>query len=193
MQHGLSGTNEMRIWILLGLLALTAAVYTTQQFVAPRYGAAVENRFLERLKDISPSKPLTAANLREWAQDNANVKAVRGYVMPVIIPLDVLFLLAFGSFLGFASCALAGRIEGLSIMPMWVWWVFPGLYIVADACEGVAIASLLSWPETITRNSFAALSALTFAKIATVWFAIIQFLGLAALALGFYLFSFAKA
>ena len=46
MQHGLSGTNEMRIWILLGLLALTAAVYTTQQFVAPRYGAAVENRFL---------------------------------------------------------------------------------------------------------------------------------------------------
>jgi formate-dependent nitrite reductase membrane component NrfD len=164
-------------------LVLTAVVWAMLQFVAPRYGPGAGSRFIERLKDIPPSIPLTADSLRKWAQDPANAKDVRGYVVPVIVPLDILFLLALGSFLGLASTALAGRIEALSIIPFWVWWIFPALYMIADLCEGGAIVSLLSRPDKIKHESFAVLRGLTTAKLVAIWFSVIEFIGLGALAL----------
>lgn len=170
----------MRI-IILFLLTLVLML-ALKLFVAPRYGEDVEGRFLERLKYIPSQTELSSsATLSRWLANKANSEAIRGYVYPVLFPLDILFLLSLGLLLGFASGALGSRLEFLSNVPAWIWWVFPFLYMASDLAEDMAIAAIFKAIIPLTDGSYNVLSALTAVKIATVGIAIGQVGFLAAL------------
>lgn len=158
-------------------LGLTLAL---KLFVTPKYGKDVANRFLERLKYIpSQTEVLSAATLRRWLADKANDSAIRGYVFPVLFPIDILFLIALGLLLGFASAALASGLGFLLNIPHWIWWVLPAAYMASDLAEDTVIAAIFKSQITLTESSFRFLSALTAIKLATVTTAIAQvaFLG----------------
>lgn len=151
-------------------------------FVTPRYGKDVEGRFLERLKFIpSQIEVLSATTLSRWLTDKANGDAIRGYIYPVLFPLDLLFLLALGLLLGFASSSLVDRIGFLSNVPVWIWWALPASYMASDLIEDTLIAAILKSRIALTERSFRLLSALTAIKLATVTAAILQVFFLAAL------------
>ncbi|MBR1149575.1 hypothetical protein [Bradyrhizobium sp. JYMT SZCCT0428] len=150
--------------------------------VTPKYGKDVESRFLERLKYIpSQTEVLSPSTLGRWLADKANSGAIRGYVCPVLFPLDALFLIGLGVLLGLASVSLGTRLEFLSHVPAWVWWVFPLLYMASDLAEDATIAAILMSPARLTEASFKNLSALTGIKLTTVALAIGQVGFLAAL------------
>lgn len=177
------------------LIVLTLGLtLTLKLYVTPRYGADVASRFLERLKYIpSQTEVLSATTLRRWLSDKANDGAIRGYVYPVLFPLDLFFLLALGLLLGCASGALAGRIGFLSNIPHWAWWVLPAAYMASDLVEDTFIAAIFTSRLALTENSFGLLSALTAVKLATVTMAIAQVAFLAALNELLVLFPASKA
>jgi hypothetical protein len=165
--------------IILFVLTLGLTL-TLKLFVTPKYGTDVANRFLERLKYIpSQTEVLSAITLRRWLADKANDSAIRGYIYPVLFPIDILFLLALGLLLGFASAALAGGLGFLSNVPHWIWWVLPAAYMASDLVEDTIIAAIFKSRIALTENSFRLLSALTAIKLSTVTSAIAQvaFLG----------------
>ncbi|QOZ44753.1 hypothetical protein XH89_15680 [Bradyrhizobium sp. CCBAU 53340] len=175
------------ILVLFGLtLALTLAL---KFIVAPRYGEDVAERFLERLKYIpSQTEVLSETTLARWLADSTHAKAIRGYVFPVLFPLDVLFLICLGLFLGLASTSLAERLGFLSAVPTWIWWILPAFYMVADLAEDTGLAATLKLCIPLTPHSFRLLSTLTALKLATVTLAIGQFLFLGALNLLLFFF-----
>jgi|GEM_PF-3441814 len=165
--------------IILFVLTL-ALTLILKLFVTPKYGADVASRFLERLKYIpSQTEVLSATTLRRWLTDRANDGAIRGYVYPVLFPLDLFFLLALGLLLGFASGALVGGLGFLSNIPGWIWWILPAAYMASDLVEDTVIAAIFKSRIALTENAFRLLSGLTAIKLATVTTAIAQvaFLG----------------
>ncbi|WOH63638.1 hypothetical protein [Bradyrhizobium sp. BWA-3-5] len=112
-----------KIVILFALtLALNLAV---RFFVAPRYGKDVAARFLEHLKYIpSQNEALSHASLARWLADKTQSGTISGYLFPVLFPLDILFLICLGLFLGFVSVPLAEQLGFLSCLPSWMWWAF---------------------------------------------------------------------
>jgi hypothetical protein len=125
------------------LVVLSAATAFALSFAiadrAVRFGLAVSARFLERGNAIPPlNVELTASNLEEWCADPRNSAAIGGYVR-VVLPMDVLFLLSFGTFLASGATALA---SGL-MLPWWSFWIVPGLYMVADLAEDALIAKII--------------------------------------------------
>jgi hypothetical protein len=169
--------------IIIILFVFTVVLMLALKFlVTPRYGKDVEGRFLERLKYIpSQTDVLSSATLGRWLADKANTEAIRGYVCPVLFPIDLLFLFSLGLLLGFASGVLGSRLEFLSNVPVWIWWVFPVLYMVTDLAEDTTIAAIFRFIVPLTERSYKFLSALTAIKIATVGLAIGQVGFLAAL------------
>jgi hypothetical protein len=168
---------QMIIILFVLTLALTLIL---KLFVTPKYGTDVASRFLERLKYIpSQTEVLSATTLRRWLTDKANDGAIRGYVYPVLFPLDLFFLLAFGLLLAFASGALVGGLGFLSNIPGWIWWILPAAYMASDLVEDTVIAAIFKSRIALTENSFRLLSGLTAIKLATVTTAIAQvaFLG----------------
>jgi hypothetical protein len=152
------------------LIVLTVGLTLLLKFVvAPWYGPDVGHRFLERLNYIPSQQPqlLTEAALAQWLE-RENSDWVRGYACPVLFPLDVAFLACLGLALGFCSVALAGRQDFLAQVPVWIWWMLPALYMLADLLEDGAIAAVLTSAVPLNRSSFAVLRALTSAKLATV-------------------------
>ncbi|KRR25256.1 hypothetical protein CQ14_09570 [Bradyrhizobium lablabi] len=171
----------MQTIIILFVLTLGLTL-TLKLFVTPKYGTDVANRFLERLKYIpSQTEVLSAITLRRWLADKANDSAIRGYIYPVLFPIDILFLLALGLLLGFASAALAGGLGFLSNVPHWIWWVLPAAYMASDLVEDTIIAAIFKSRIALTENSFRLLSALTAIKLSTVTSAIAQVVFLGAL------------
>jgi hypothetical protein len=165
--------------IILFVLTL-ALTLILKLFVTPKYGTDVASRFLERLKYIpSQTEVLSATTLRRWLTDRANDGAIRGYVYPVLFPLDLFFLLALGLLLGFASGALVGGLGFLSNIPGWIWWILPATYMASDLVEDTVIAAIFKSRIALTENSFRLLSGLTAIKLVTVTTAIAQvaFLG----------------
>src|SRR5665213_837160 len=166
------------------LTVLTAILHLgLRNYITPQFGQDVLDRFIERDKYISSLKQqnlkdndgrLTASNLLLWISDPANQVNRRGYVAPVILPLDILFLISLGSLLGCLSQLLASRIGLIAGWPAMVWWLFPATYLVCDLVEDGLIVSLLSWPDTLNAISFAALRFFTVAKILTVTIAFLQ-------------------
>lgn len=168
---------QMIIILFVLTLALTLIL---KLFVTPKYGTDVASCFLERLKYIpSQTEVLSATTLRRWLTDRANDGAIRGYVYPVLFPLDLFFLLALGLLLGFASGALVGGLGFLSNIPGWIWWILPAAYMASDLVEDTVIAAIFKSRIALTENSFRLLSGLTAIKLATVTTAIAQvaFLG----------------
>jgi hypothetical protein len=172
------------------LFVLTLASTLALKFVvAPRYGKDVEARFLERSKFIpSQAEALSETSLARWLADPAKSKAISGYVCPVLFPLDIVFLVCLGLFLGLASSALTERLGFLSGVPAWIWWILPACYMAADIAEDTLIAAIFKSFIPFNGQSFRILSILTTIKIASVTAAIGQFAAFGALtALSFFL------
>ena len=151
----------MRSIILLAMLAIALPFIISQ--VAMPYGVAVSLRFLERPTNSEDHKytipaesdkavDLTEDALMNWTQVKGGSLA-HGYATRVI-PLDLLYLLLLGGFLGVASATLAGMIQwpaNLSRLPISAFWLLPALYIFFDFAEDISILVLLNWPPTIER------------------------------------------
>jgi hypothetical protein len=125
------------------LVVLSAATALALSFAiadrALKFGPAVSARFLERGNAIPPSNvEVTASNVAEWLSDPQNAVAIEGYVR-VVLPMDVIFLVSFGAFLASGATALA---SGL-MLPWWVYWIVPGLYMAADLAEDALIAKTI--------------------------------------------------
>ncbi|RXH38731.1 hypothetical protein XH99_00270 [Bradyrhizobium nanningense] len=168
---------------MIVLAILTAVLhFGLRYYITPPLGEDVKDRFIERDKFIPSLKngagqdggKLTATNLRQWIHDPANLDARKGYVTPVILPLDLLFLIAAGCLLGFTSQMLAGKISLVGAVPVIAWWTLPVAYMFSDFAEDGMIVTLLSWPGAITDASFQALRLFTMIKLYSIGAAIIQ-------------------
>jgi hypothetical protein len=172
----------MRAIIVLAIVT-TALHLSLRYYVAPQFGRDVQDRFIERDNYIPSLREqhlpdndgaLTAPNLLRWISDPAHRSYRQGYVTPVILPLDLLFLIAVGSFLGCLSQLLASRIGLISAWPTIVWWVFPLAYMLCDFIEDGLIVILLSWPSFLHETSFQALRIFTTAKLFTIGAAMLE-------------------
>jgi hypothetical protein len=173
----------MRLIILLAMLAI-AMPFIISQAALP-YGVAVSLRFLERPTNSDNPKytipaesdksvELTDDSLTNWIQVRDG-RLAQGYAMRVV-PLDLLYLLCLGAFLGFASTTLASVIQwpsSLSSIPISAFWLSPALYILFDFSEDISILVLLNSPSTIKRM-FWILTALRAAKLAAVFVGFVQ-------------------
>jgi hypothetical protein len=176
----------MRAVIVLAVV-FAALHFGLKYWVAPKFGADVKARFVERLKYIPSFKTpgdqdgergseaaLNEANFAAWLAKPDNQSNRRGYAFPVLFPLDILFLVALGSLLGMVSLLLAGQVGAVVGWPAWVWWLFPVAYMAFDLLEDVLLITLLAMPSLLNGGTFRALSAFTSGKIGTVAVAIGQ-------------------
>ena len=158
--------------LTLGLLVATAVVYVVIRSIASvsNYGIDVADRFVERLAYI-PSKThslLTRDSLENWLGDPNNAGAIAGYVVPVLFPLDLLFLLLLGCLLGAASTTLSNELPMLSAIPSTIWWVLPFIYLISDLAEDTLMAGIFKSVVPLTDDWFQLLHVLTTTKIASL-------------------------
>jgi hypothetical protein len=155
----------MKLAILFG--AVTIALFFIINQVAERYGPDVGRRFLERGPDY------TTASLRAWVASGENSLNARHYAMPVLFPLDLVFLLALGGFLACGSVVCAQSIALLRNVT-WLFAALPGLYVAADLLEDALLARFLLNPENITDGAVSFAQTITAVKIKTAGLAIAQ-------------------
>lgn len=170
--------------LTLALLVATAAVYVFIRNVATvkNYGPDVADRFIERLAYI-PSETkslLTRENLTKWLADPANTGPRTGYVVPVLFPLDLLFMILLGALLCVASTALVGELPMLGTIPNAIWWILPLLYLLSDLAEDTLMAGIFRSVVPLTDAWFQVLHVLTRTKIVslTAAFGQVGFLGI---------------
>lgn len=169
--------------IIVSAVLVAILHFGLRYYITPQFGEDVEARFIERSKVIpsiqSRQLPgndgsLDEANLALWLSTQANDQARRGYVVPVIIPFDLVFLISLGSLLGFASVLLGNQIGAVSRFNPMLWWILPVAYIACDLIEDCFIAALLTWPNLLNAVSFRLLRSATAAKFVTVAVAVAQ-------------------
>ena len=148
----------MRLIILLATLAVALPFIISGAAIPFRN--AVSSRFLERpTQDGVPryaipletvaGKALDAVSLSDWVRDNGDF--AKGYATRVI-PLDILYLFFLGGFLAIASTTVVAAVRwpiALSGFPLWIWWLFPTVYVVCDFMEDGLIFAMLHWPSII--------------------------------------------
>ena len=175
----------VRLIILLATLAIALPFLISQ--AAMPFGRAVSERFLERPtssddprytipSEAAAGKALNGDTLTDWVQTQGRL--AKGYTTRVV-PLDILYLVFLGTFLGIASTTLAGMTQWppiLSHVRTWVFWLLPALYIFCDLAEDSLILTMLNWPSTIRSVAFAALTTLRSLKIASVSLGFVQVL-----------------
>ncbi len=174
----------MRAVIMLATVVIFLSFAIPLLANSKRVGFAVSERFLERLNAIpyvtSSEKPIDQTNLREWVLLNSeSAKAYARYV----IPMDLAFLIALGTFVGLASWTLAAQIAWPASLnvPLWIWWLLPTLYMAADLSEDILIATLLSLPSTIQEASVGLLKAFKNIKMVSVSLGLVQIIVLVCL------------
>jgi hypothetical protein len=170
----------LRLTIVCGTLAVALPFLISM--VASPLGTAVSERFLERPgklpAEVSDQEDLTASILRAWVTQEATAKHAKGYARRVM-PLDMLYLVFLGLFLGLAAVLMAGFVKwppNFHTVPLWFWWIAPVVYIACDFCEDSLIIGLLTWPSGITDTSLDVLSCLKWTKIGSVSLAMVQVL-----------------
>lgn len=175
----------MRLIILLGTLAIALPFIISQ--AAMLSGNAVSLRFLERPTnkvahkytippEVAKIDSLSADSLLAWTLSRP--QSARGYALHVV-PLDIIYLLCLGLFLGYASTLLVGAIAfptTLARPSAWLLWLLPAAYITCDLAEDALIIIMLSWPTTIHAGAFSPLSLVRALKIASVGIAFVQVL-----------------
>jgi hypothetical protein len=166
--------------ITLGVVTL-GLMLILKYWITPKYGDDVSSRFIERSNYIPSQNPalLDRLTLTQWLADERNREAIAGYIAPVLFPLDLLFMVSLGLFLGCASTALAAALSFLAHVPAWVWWALPLSYVLADFAEDALVAAIFKSAVKLTDDSYTLLRTLTRVKLATVGIAIGQavFLG----------------
>jgi hypothetical protein len=71
--------------------------------------------------------------------------------------------------------------ETFANVPVWIWWVLPTAYVIADLAEDTVAAAILKMALPLTNGTYLLLRSLTSMKLATVSVAIGQVGFLAAL------------
>lgn len=170
----------LRLMIISGTLAVALPFLISS--VASPLGTAVSERFLERPgrlpAEVSDQKDLTAPILKAWVTREPTLGHAKGYAR-LIMPMDMLYLVFLGLFLGLAAVHIAGLVKwplNYGTIPLWFWWIAPAVYIVCDFSEDSLIVVLLSWPFSITGASLDVLSCLKWTKIVSVSLAMAQVL-----------------
>lgn len=167
---------------VIGFGALFAILQVALVFaVQPNYRPDVSERFIERSTTIPSMKEktedegrLTEENLWAWITNPANEHQRQGYLTPIIFPLDLIYLVSLGCFLGSLSQLIAGHVSRLSGWKPRLWWLFPVAYMICDLAEDSIILLTLSQAVALTPNLFALLRIATVAKLVTVTAANIQ-------------------
>jgi hypothetical protein len=158
-------TFTAQIAILAATMTLFLSFAVAQQ--ASKFGPAVAQRFLERGSEIPGVGPLNAANLSAWVGDERNAGFAHGYARRVI-PMDIAFLLSFGTFLATAAMFIAATVRWRLLEAGSGWWwllaILPALYVISDFIEDVFIIRLLETPSGI-QSSFLFLRKVTSFKI----------------------------
>jgi hypothetical protein len=178
--------GEFMRTIVVVLFFITIAVWIVLQITQARTkNPDIKARFAERIDYIpsrmSPPAFLGFDSLKDWLDDPANAATRRAYAFPVLFPLDFVFLIFLGLFLGLASLAVSNQLAPLRSIPAWTWWVFPSLYIICDSLEDTILLALFTEKLRLEPVSYFIVRTLTKAKIATVSIAIGQIGFLAAL------------
>jgi hypothetical protein len=168
----MSAANS-RLRLAVFFAAVTIALVFSISNRAARYGPEVGSRFLER------GEPYIAAELRTFVATSA--RDARGYAIPVLFPLDLLFMLCLGGFLGLASVEAAQAVDRLKAWA-WLFAVAPALYVAADLAEDVLLARMLLSPDAISDDAVRIARGMTQAKLATSIFAVGQTIILSAVA-----------
>jgi hypothetical protein len=152
----------MKIAIFTG--AVTISLFYLLAIVEAQYGpdvprvAAVADRFLEK----SPRH--TAEYMRDWVEKYPD--AARRYAFPVLFPLDLLFMIFLGGYLGLGSVLTADTIDWLKRFAR-LFAIIPAVYVLADLVEDTLLARLLLdvqaiddasvwWPRVATGVKLAA-------------------------------------
>jgi hypothetical protein len=111
---------------------------------------------------------------KDKLEQNARQKQqkARLVVVPLLFPLDFLFLIFLGLSLALCSITYA---DGLGVPSGWTWalLVLPVAYMVADFSENALYSGMLLWPDSIGKLICAAHSA-TRVKLVAGGFAILQ-------------------
>lgn len=173
--------------MLIRLIAL-AVVCLILHGVVPKFiitnpNSDVALRFLEHrsyipsLKTPNNEGTLTHQTLRAWLSDPQTADQQRAYVTPVIIPVDLLYLLAVGLLLGSLSSFLASRVPLLEKYPVWLWWLFPMAYMGFDFVEDMMIVAMFTRHEFL-EGMYGILRTVTHIKIAAVLLALFQVVAL---------------
>jgi hypothetical protein len=147
------------------LASLAAAIAFLERAITDRYGPQVAHRFLET--DLT----YDARSLRNWVENNP--ASARGYVIPVLFPLDFLFILCLGGFLGIGAIVAANTLHW-SPNITWLLAFLPTAFVACDLAEDILISRLLSSPSLITDHSVTLAKTFTRAKFLTCTLSIIQ-------------------
>ena len=138
----------MRVAIFTGVVAIGLFFFVAA--VASRYGPdaaqvpTVEARFLEK-----PPRH-EAAFIQDWVVQHPD--AARHYAFPILFPLDLIFMLFLGGFLGLASVLTANTIGWLKPFA-WLLTIAPAVYVVVDLAENILLARLLLHAQAINDSS----------------------------------------
>jgi hypothetical protein len=165
------------------MLAITCAAATIiwgfwVSSIANRFGPDVGARFLER-GAVIPSMnnaDLSARSLSLWLRDNATARWARPY-RNYVMPLDAVYMLLLGGFLGVGSLSCADAIFWPTILTLWqrlLVITLPVLYVVSDAIEDVLIFILLQKSNLVSPSTFAVMRQATQAKKFFVSAALVQ-------------------
>lgn len=160
---------EEKLKIASFLAAAAIGLFFTTGFIANHYGPKVSDRFLER------GQAYGEADLKHLRPKDA-----RGYVFPVLFPLDLAFMIFLGGFLGLASMACAELIEPLKNMT-WLFAIGPALYVALDLIEDILISRMLL-SLAATRHMIDLAQSATKAKIVTCSYGILQTMALSSAA-----------
>lgn len=178
------------------LLATTAIALPFLISGVAQGNRAVADRFLERSfpgpatiphdnaeprKANEPPKVVDADKLRAWVTKNPDAAWVYAWR---VMPLDFLYLAVLGGFLALAANILASGIAwppALAKLPLWIWFIFPATYVLADFVEDCLIVMMMSQPASISPGTINLLTVFRNTKIGANGLAIIQIfvLGLA--------------
>ena len=144
--------------VAIGLGVATAGIYIVTRIIAARLGGFVAARTLEH---PATYQAYTTADLAQFVA--AWPHAARAYVVPVLFPLDLLFMILLGATL---TVAAVGFSEGTAFAPAARFFmILPLVYLAADLAEDTMLARLLLAPSAITNDAVSGAKALTTLKL----------------------------
>lgn len=117
--------------VALVLAARMRAVQRSKRLYAFNFGARLSYRAVDitRAMELSP-------------------KGAALVVVPVLFPLDLLFLISWGIFLALCSVTYFGAL-GMPSEWNWLLLLLPAIYMAADLSENILLARMLTSPDQI--------------------------------------------
>lgn len=113
----------------------------------------------------------TAKHVKDRVEKNKDKAAIA--FMPVLIPLDFLFLISFSA--GVALCSIAyGNAAGMPPGGILLLLVLPAIYCASDFTENIFIARMLKAPDTIDDGIVRLTRAFTIVKLAAATASLMQ-------------------